>query len=40
MSSNATLKEDLRVFIAEIIEKDASEVGDDVLLRDLGVDSM
>ena len=40
MASNATLKEDLRALIAEIIEKDVSEVGDDVLLRDLGVDSM
>ena len=40
MSTPATLKEDLRALIAEIIEKDADAVGDDVLLRDLGVDSM
>lgn len=40
MSTPATLKEDLRALIAEIIEKDADAIGDDVLLRDLGVDSM
>ncbi|MDB4931994.1 MAG: hypothetical protein JWM10_4478 [Myxococcaceae bacterium] len=40
MSTHATLKEDLRALIAEIIEKDAESIGDDVLLRDLGVDSM
>ena len=40
MSTHATLKEDLRALIAEIIEKDPGAVGDDVLLRDLGVDSM
>ena len=40
MPTPATLKEDLRALIAEIIEKDADAVGDDVLLRDLGVDSM
>ncbi len=40
MSTPATLKEDLRALIAEIIEKDADAVGDDVLLSDLGVDSM
>lgn len=40
MSTHPTLKEDLRALIAEIIEKDADAIGDDVLLRDLGVDSM
>lgn len=40
MSTHATLKEDLRALIAEVIEKDPAAVGDDVLLRDLGVDSM
>jgi acyl carrier protein len=40
MPTPPTLKEDLRALIAEIIEKDVDAVGDDVLLRDLGVDSM
>lgn len=40
MPTPPTLKEDLRALIAEIIEKDVDVVGDDVLLRDLGVDSM
>jgi acyl carrier protein len=40
MSTHPTLKEDLRALIAEIIEKDADAIGDEVLLRDLGVDSM
>ena len=40
MTTPPTLKEDLRALIAEIIEKDVDVVGDDVLLRDLGVDSM
>jgi len=40
MSSPATLKEDLRALIAEVIEKDADAIGDDVPLRELGVDSM
>ncbi len=37
---NDSLKNDLRSLIAEIIEKEPSEVGDEVRLRDLGVDSM
>lgn len=40
MSTTATLKEDLRALIAEVIEKDAEAIGDDVPLRELGVDSM
>ncbi len=40
MSTPATLKEDLRALIAEVIEKDADSIGDDVPLRELGVDSM
>jgi acyl carrier protein len=40
MPTPPTLKEDLRALIAEVIEKDVDVVGDDVLLRDLGVDSM
>lgn len=40
MAIPPTLKEDLRALIAEIIEKDADAIGDDVPLRDLGVDSM
>lgn len=34
------LKEEIRALIAEIIERDASEIGDTRALRDLGVDSM
>lgn len=40
MSNQPTLKEDLRSLIAEVIEKDAEAIGDDVPLRELGVDSM
>ena len=38
--AHETLKEDIRGLIAEIIERDPSTIGDDVPLRDLGVDSM
>lgn len=34
------LKTQLRSIIAEVIEKDPSEIRDDVLLKDQGVDSM
>ncbi|MEZ4409160.1 MAG: acyl carrier protein [Polyangiales bacterium] len=34
------LKDDLRNLIAEIIERDASAIGDETPLKDLGVDSM
>lgn len=34
------LKAQLRSIIAEVIEKDPSEIRDDVLLKDQGVDSM
>ncbi len=40
MSTPVSLKEDLRALIAEVIEKDADAIGDDVPLRELGVDSM
>ena len=36
----ADLKEQLRGIIAEVIEKEPSEIQDDVLLKDQGVDSM
>jgi acyl carrier protein len=36
----AELKEEVRDLIAEIIEKDPSDVGDDVPLKNLNVDSM
>ena len=36
----ADLKEQLRGIIAEVIEKEPSEIHDDVLLKDQGVDSM
>lgn len=38
--AHENLKSELRDIIAEIIERDAETIGDDVLLRDLGVDSM
>ncbi|MBL8602694.1 MAG: acyl carrier protein [Myxococcales bacterium] len=38
--SQSNLKEELRALMAEIVEKDPSEIGDDVRLRELGVDSM
>lgn len=38
--AHENLKEDLRGIIAEIIERDPASIGDDVALRDLGVDSM
>lgn len=38
--SQSNLKEELRALMAGIVEKDPSEIGDDVRLRELGVDSM
>ena len=38
--AHENLKEDIRGVIAEIIERDPATIGDDVPLRDLGVDSM
>ena len=38
--AHENLKGELRDLIAEIIEKDPGVIGDDVPLRDLGVDSM
>ena len=38
--AHETLKDDIRGIIAEIIERDPASIGDDVPLRDLGVDSM
>jgi len=34
------IREEVRALIAEIIERDASDVSDETPLRDLGVDSM
>lgn len=34
------IREEVRALIAEIIERDASDVADETPLRDLGVDSM
>lgn len=34
------LKEQIRGLIAEVTEKDVSEIADNVRLRDMGVDSM
>ena len=36
----AQIREEVRALIAEIIERDASDVSDETPLRDLGVDSM
>ena len=38
--AHENLKNELRGIIAEIIEKDAKEIADEVPLRELGVDSM
>ncbi|MFO0647634.1 MAG: acyl carrier protein [Polyangiales bacterium] len=38
--AHENLKEDLRALIAEIIERDPSDVPDETPLRELGVDSM
>lgn len=38
--AHENLKEELRAIIAEIIERDPSDVPDETPLRELGVDSM
>ncbi len=38
--AHENLKEDLRALIAEIIEREPSDVPDETPLRELGVDSM
>lgn len=38
--AHENLKEELRSLIAEIIERDPSDVADETPLRELGVDSM